>query len=125
MSKYNIDNLYYNDSEHKKRLLELLLKDNTNIEDLERLSLFYLASSDLDICNKFSNYLYDFKEHWIELEGLTRVNLSSSQRKLIYLGFNLYNNFHEEGMTVLNLFSGLDDDNIKVVIESIKIRLCH
>lgn len=63
MSKYNINNLYFKDVGYKKRLLELLLKDNTHADDRERLSLFYIVSSDLDIYNKFDNYLYDFSEH--------------------------------------------------------------
>lgn len=112
MSKYNVDNLCYKDFDHKKRLLELLLKDNTNIDDLERMSLFYIASSNIDLFNKFTNYLYNFKDHWIVPGGLNEVDLSSSQIKLIYLGFNLYNNYYDENdrMTILDTFSGLDRD---------------
>lgn len=124
MSKYNIDNLYFKDIEHKKRLLELLLKDNTNPKDIERLSLFYIVASDLDIYNKFNKFFYNFKDHCIVSEGFGEVDLSSSQRKFIYLGFNLYNDFYDdkENITIFNMFSGLDSDNFRVAIESIKLR---
>lgn len=124
MARYELDNLYFKDAGHKKRLLELLLIDNTHAEDRERLSLFYIVSSDLDTYNKFNKYLYDFQENWIIPEGLSEVDLSSSQKKLVHMGFNLYNNYNnsEQQITMLDVFNGLDSDNFKVAIEGIKIR---
>lgn len=124
MSKYDIDNLYFVDMEHKKRLLELLLKDNTYPTDLERLSLFYIVSSDLDLYIKFKNNLYNFEEHWIEPEGLSKIDLCGGHSRLMQLAFNLYNNYYDDDrrLTTLDIFSSLDSDNFRVALEGIKIR---
>jgi hypothetical protein len=125
MSKYKLDNIWFAGPEHKDRLLTLLSMDNTSPKDIERLSLFYIVASDKDLYFKFKSRLYDFKEHWIEPEQLSAVNLCTGHLYLVNLGFNLYNNFYDKDlcMTPLDLFSTLDYSNCKVAIEAIKIRI--
>lgn len=132
-----IDNLFFKNNEHEERLLDLIEKDNTFERDVDRLSMFYLVSCDNDIYRKFIEYkLYDFKEHTIIPKNYTWNFLSSSQEKILFLGYNLFNS-HSPGDTIkdvnkkeianrmlepINLFTSLDRDNFEVIMNAIKLR---
>jgi hypothetical protein len=102
------------------RLYELVKKDGMSKNDLERLSMFYILSSNNDLYSKI-NYIYDFDKRSIRPDCLEddNVDFCSSSRKLIRLAFNLYNGFSAE---VLNTFAGLDDNNFEIALNSLKIR---
>ena len=84
----------FKNEEHEKRFNELLERDRTADNDLERKSLFFIISgSDTLFINV--NELYSFKERNIHIEEFIKDNLDIdiNNKKLLYLGFQLYNNF--------------------------------
>ena len=62
---------------HKERFKELLQSDNTNREDVERRSLFYILSGNGDLFRK-RNHIYDFKDHSIEPDCLDSKDVDFS-----------------------------------------------
>lgn len=117
---------------HEKRFFELLARDNTRKEDIERQSLFYLLSG-ID-CLYYLYYkerklnieeIYDFNEHTIKPECLVNLSKSSKlqltreERKLIALAFNLYNNF---SITPLEAFHGLSKAAFDLAVSAIALR---
>ncbi|WP_052210450.1 DUF6075 family protein [Thermoanaerobacter sp. YS13] len=109
---------------HEQRFFELLARDNTRKEDIERQSLFYLLSGIDSLYyeeGKLSvEEIYDFSEHTIKpecLAGLTQ--LTREERKLIALAFNLYNNF---SITPLEAFHGLSKEAFDLAISAIALR---
>lgn len=87
--------------------------------DLERRALFHIIAGNEELYNNV-NSLYDFDENVILTECLDgEVYLSSSSRKLVKLAYHLYNGYET---SVLDVFSGLGDDNARLAIEAIKIR---
>ena len=107
--------------EHKERFARLLQRDHTNLADKERRALFFIISGNEDLFSKV-NHLYDFEEHVIKPETLeeSRVDFSSGTRRLVMLGFNLFNSSNPADVS--NCLSVLDEDNIKLAIEAIRIR---
>ncbi|PKM95028.1 MAG: hypothetical protein CVU84_06815 [Firmicutes bacterium HGW-Firmicutes-1] len=111
-------------AEHENKLMELIQRDGTHPKDKERISLFYNLSGNADLYAK-SDFIYDFKNHQIELDCLldSRVDFYSSSRALIRLAYNLYNGYQDDMTTPIDLLSGLDADNYLLALESIDIRL--
>lgn len=107
--------------EHKERFAKLLQRDHTNLADKERRSLFYIISGNEDLFSK-TEHLYDFEEHCIKPEVLESgpVVFSSGTRRLVMLGFNLFNSSNPADVS--ECLTVLDEDNIKLAIEAIKIR---
>ena len=105
---------------HTDNYTELLIKDKTAENDVERKSLFLIFSTD-DLFGKVT-HLYDFKEHSIKPQSLKNgeVDLSSSSRKLVMAAFNLYNGHYKADLC--DTFAGLDDENFDLMIQAIKIR---
>ncbi|MGI1691573.1 DUF6075 family protein [Thermoanaerobacter uzonensis] len=110
---------------HEKRFFELLARDNTRKEDIERQSLFYLLSG-IDCLYKLNiEEIYDFNEHTIKPECLVNLSKSSKlqltreERKLIALAFNLYNNF---SITPLEAFHGLSKEAFDLAVSAIALR---
>ena len=105
---------------HTDNYTELLIKDKTAENDVERKSLFLIFSTD-DLFGKVT-HLYDFKEHSIKPQSLKNgeVDLSSSSRKLVMAAFNLYNGHYKADLC--DTFASLDDENFNLVIQAIKIR---
>ena len=103
------------------RYEELLKKDKTAEDDRERKSLFYILAGNLDLYGKV-NYIYDFDERMIKSECLDseEVDFCSSSRKLIKLGYNLYNS--SNGADVMDTFYILDNDNFELALNAIKLR---
>lgn len=106
---------------HEDRFNELVKRDNTAEDDLERRSLFYILSGNLDLYNKV-DYIYDFDERKIKSECLEseEIDFCSSSRKLIKLGYNLYNS--SNSADVIDTFYILDDDNFELALNAIKLR---
>ena len=105
---------------HTDNYTELLIKDKTAENDVERKSLFLIFSTD-DLFGKVT-HPHDFKEHSIKPQSLENgeVDLSSSSRKLVMAAFNLYNGYYKADLC--NTFAGLDDENFDLMIQAIKIR---
>lgn len=103
------------------RYQQLLERSGATTGDLERRALFHIIAGS-DELYKNVNRLYDFEENVIKtdcLEGGGEVYLSSSSRKLVKLAYHLYNGYEAY---VLEVFSGLGDEDAKLAIEAIKIR---
>ena len=111
-------NYYYR---HEDRLADLLERDGTSERDLERKSLFYILSGNLDLYGKV-DYIYDFKTNSIKSDCFENeaIDFCSSSCNLIKLAYNLYNGYKAD---VLETFAGLDQDNFNLAMEAIKIRL--
>src|SRR6056297_3854773 len=105
----------------KKKFHEFMERDNMVKGDLERLSMFYILSSNKDLSSKV-DYIYDFKNRSIKSNCFDNENVDfcSSSRKLIRLAFNLFNGNYPAD--VLNSFSGLDDDNFEIALNALIIR---
>lgn len=106
---------------HKERFNEMVEKSNMYKGDLERKALFYILSGHSDLYEKSSG-LYDFKKNIIIRNY--QVDLSGSLSKLVYLGFNLYNNYTDErNLTPLDIIcGGLDDDCLRLALNAMLIR---
>lgn len=102
------------------RMKELIFRDKTSSGDCERLALFSILSGNDDLYSKVS-FVYDFAEHCIKPDCLDdgSVDLCSSSRSLLRLGFNLFNGFPAD---VRETFYSLDSDNIRLALEAIQIR---
>lgn len=101
----------------------LLEKDETNKEDLARKSLFYIIAGNYDLYFR-ANHIYDFKNRNINTDCLKdeTMDFSSNSRKLIKIGFNLYNGYNNPPSDILSLFSGLDKDNFNLAIQAMRIK---
>jgi len=103
------------------RYQQLLERSGATPGDLERQALFHIISRNDELYSNVDS-IYDFNENVIRtecLEGDSDVYLSSSSRKLIKLAYHLYNGYET---SLLEVFSGIDDDNARLAIEAIKIR---
>lgn len=101
------------------RYQQLLERSGATPGDFERKALFNIISGNDEIYSNVSS-LYDFDENVIKTDCLDGdLYLSSSSRKLVKLGYHLYNGYDA---SVLEVFSGLSDEDAKLAIEAIKIR---
>lgn len=114
--------------EHKKRYEKCIEKDKTFINDNERKGMFYILSSNEDIYKKI-NDLYDFTSRAISFEKFFEVEgeLSSAYIKMVYLAYQLYNNFKysdfdRKDLSIIDILAGLDKDNFDVCCYALKIR---
>lgn len=120
--------MIFKDNEHKIRYENYLIKDGTYINDVERNSMFYILSSDESIHKRIKK-IYNFKHRNIEIDGFLEIRneLNSAATKMVYLAYQLYNNFrysnHDiKDMTILDMLSGLDEENFEVCMRAIRIR---
>lgn len=104
---------------HKKNFLELEKRDNTSFGDIERLSLFYILSSEI-LYNRADN-LYNFKEHIIKSD-YNMSYLSSAEKSLVKLAFHLFTGRNEYSESICDIFSKLDSENQLIALNAIKIR---
>ena len=101
------------------RYQQLLERSDATPGDLERKALFHIIVGNDELYSNV-NSIYDFKENIILTESLEgEIYLSSSSRKLLKLAYHLYNGYET---SVLEVFSGLTDDDARLAIEAIKIR---
>ncbi|MFW6025751.1 MAG: DUF6075 family protein [Candidatus Woesearchaeota archaeon] len=105
----------------KGRFNQLMELDGTNEKDVERKALFHIIAGNEDLYKK-KDFIYDFKENCISPECFENeaVDFCSSSKKLIELGFNLFNNYPTN--SIINIFAGLDQVNFKLALDAIKIR---
>lgn len=103
------------------RYQQLLEMSGATPGDLERRALFHIIAGS-DELYKNLNSLYDFEENVILTECLgeeSEVYISSSSRKLVKLAYHLYNGYEA---SLLEVFSGMTDEDARLGIEAIKIR---
>ena len=101
-------------------------RDKVRDQDRERKALFFILSGCPDLINLDINDIYDFKEHCLVInleyqEAIEQFYLSSSSGSLLLLACNLYNN-RNKSLSVSDTFSNLDEDNLKLALNSIRIR---
>ncbi|WDM21275.1 DUF6075 family protein [Paenibacillus polymyxa] len=100
--------MHFHSDQHKRWFKQLCERDNTNIKDIERRSLFYVFSG-VELLYKNIEMLYNFEDHTIRLESYNQAFLTGGTRSLVDLAFNLYGSDAE--CEVRYLFSALDDRN--------------
>lgn len=116
--------LLFLNSNHNDRYGLLTEKDRTPSGDRDRESLFFICSGN-DFLFNHVNSIYDFKTRTINLDIFNELSLSSSEKSLLELAFNLYNNYthpEEEMNTVYELFRSLDEHNFELALSAIQIR---
>jgi len=103
------------------RYYEFVKRSNMAPDDTERTSLFFILSGNDDLYSKV-NHIYNFDENSIRPECFSTVDLCSSSKALVRLGFNLFNGYTDDYTDVLSLFCNLDSQNSKLAISAIMIR---
>lgn len=110
---------------HENNFYELLEKANVK-NDIERKSLFYIISGNSELY-KNVHKIYDFEENSLNIEVDNEGNIffpdlfvSSGATKLVYLAVQLYNRGNNQ--SVIDTFSGLDENNFELAINAIKMR---
>lgn len=90
-------------------------------KDSERKALFYILAGHDDLYEKTYG-LYDFENNLIIRDY--QVDLSGSLSKLVYLAFNLYNNYSDDrNLTVVDIIcGGLDNDCLVLALNAMMIR---
>lgn len=105
---------------HKTRFEALLLRADLELWDLERISMFYIFAGKEELTRKVSA-LYDFQERSIYSTDFgERADFSGGFTGLIKIAYNLFNSFNQ--VNFCSAMSNLDDDNLMIALEAIKIR---
>ena len=110
-----------------KRFVELMDKDNTKKDDNERKALFYIIAGNEELYSKVQ-YIYDFDTRMIKHDLLNvdedspayLTEPSSTARKLLELGFNLFNPRNKAD--VCDTFLTFGDENFLLAMNAIRIR---
>lgn len=105
---------------HKRNFDTLCIMDSTYDSDYERKTLFYILSGNTELYN-IAEKLYDIESHSIKIRSINKAVLSSSAKKLLLVGLNLYNNYKNTN-SILDTFACLDENNFFVALQAIKIR---
>jgi len=113
----------FKDTTHKDRFEALIEKDETNRSDIDRMTLFYILSGNHKLTENI-DLIYDFKNHFIQSNIFNHLSLSSSERGLLELSLNLYNNYSEKEnmLSIYEMFSQYDKDNFELAIAAIRYR---
>lgn len=105
-------------TEHEERYFEFLKKDGTERIDTEKQALLYILAS-FGIYDKV-DYIYDFKKHEIKNTIFSKTYLSSTAKRMLHLGLNLYNG--ADSPSPVEIFEGLDNEQLKICLKAISIR---
>lgn len=108
---------------NKNNFLELIKRDNTSEDDIERIALFYIIGESEELYSKV-DYIYDFEVRRITpyktLQGNQGYDFSGNSRSLIRIAYNLYNGYPAD---ILGTLNNLDEDNYAIALNAINIRL--
>ena len=107
---------------HMERFDQLMMEDNTDNNDIDRVALFFVIAGNNDLFQK-RKHIYDFKAHCIKYcldDG--KIDFSSGSKALIRLAFNLYNNYQCSEISPHDIMKYLDSDNLSLAIEAIQLR---
>lgn len=115
--------MYFLNEDHAYNFQNMLLQDKTHPGDKERQALFYIIGGNEDLFLK-RKHLYNFKDHEINPEVFTNgeVDLCSSSKAMVRLGYNLYNGYEDELTSPYDLFRILDEKNYFVAKSAIDMR---
>ena len=117
----------FKDKKHQQAYEEYIKISKIRNSDVERKSLFYLLAM-FPETRGMIHTLYDFKNNWINHEGLSQGWQTSGTLACCKLAFNLYNSFDgiedDEAYkySVINIFTYVDNDNKNYFFEAIRIR---
>lgn len=97
----------------------LMIRDQTDLEDMERQAMFYIVANTslYDRADK----IYDFADHSININCIETGAWSGGELKMIHVAFNLYNNYPSP-YSLLETFASLDYENQEIVFEAIRIK---
>lgn len=109
------------DNTHYERFYDLLSRDKTFDSDYERQAMFFIFAGVPDLYRSVDS-LYDFDSRLILLENFDSLKVSSGQRALVRLAYNLYNGYKDDRTDVCSIFYNLDSSNISLALSSIQIR---
>lgn len=111
------------DNSHRTRYQNMLNLAHVHRYDIERKSLFYILSGNKDLYQK-KHAIYDFHKNAIMFEWLEcgKVDLCSSSKALIRLGFNLYNGYYDNITNPLSLLCEMDSENLFIAYQAILLR---
>jgi hypothetical protein len=110
------------DSQHKNKFNTLIEKDNTHQDDSERQALFYIISGNKELFEKH-NLLYDFQNSYANTDCFEKgIDLTSTSKSLLRLGFNLYNSYGDKYTTPIDILCNLNKQNYDLAIQSMNIR---
>ncbi len=115
--------MYFLNEDHAYNFQNMLLQDKTHPGDKERQVLFYIIGGNEDLFLK-RKHLYNFKDHEINPDVFTNgeVDLCSSSKAMVRLGYNLYNGYEDELTSPYDLFRILDEKNFMVAKGAIDIK---
>lgn len=105
---------------HKRNFDTLCIVDSTHNSDYERKALFYILTGNTELYN-IAEKLYNIESHSINIRSINKAVLSSSAKKLLLIGLNLYNNYKNSN-SILDTFSSFDENNFFIALQAIKIR---
>jgi len=120
LDKFNND--IFIDDEHRKIFHFFIKKDNLNLEDRERVSLFYILSF-YDKFRKNINQFYDFENRGINSNVFDDMIFSDAERAIIRLAFHLFTGRGKYKATIKNTFWSSSGDFKTVSINAILIWL--
>jgi hypothetical protein len=117
-----LNNDIFIDEEHKKVFHFFIKKDKINLDDRERLSLFYILAFH-DKFRENINQFYDFENRGIKSDVIDNLMFSDAEKALIRLGFHLFTGSNKYKATIKNTFWSPSGDFETVAINSILIWL--
>ncbi|MEW8956955.1 DUF6075 family protein [Clostridium sp.] len=106
---------------HKVAFNTCMSKSGVNLEDRERVSMFYILSGCDDLVNKGIYKFYDFNKNIIK-PGSLRRDLCSSSKSMVKLAFHLYNGNHKN-LSIMDIIQPLDKSNRVITLNAIAIDL--
>ena len=100
------------------RLGKLALRNNEENPGAGKLCLFFMLAND-NVLHEKLDEIYDFKNHRPRIECLQTINLDSSRKKLLEVGFNLCCLYKAESMYPFDLIVDLDKDLFNLYVQAI------
>ena len=116
--------------EHEERFNNLVGRGRgVSINDIERVPGMYIMSANEDLFHKVDS-LYNFdkgrfridivEDEQGNLKPKFRIPLSSSEKKMMLLAFDMYSG--NDSLGINELFSSLDSSNREIVLSAIMMR---
>lgn len=126
-TEVSIGDIKFLSEKHRETYKNYLERAGSHYQDRERRAFFYIMSGSLDLVSKGIDRMYNFKENIPKFHPATleedeeKFCFCTSSQALFRLALNLYNNSYIS-LPVNQTFRDLDEDNLKLAIEAIKIR---
>ena len=102
----------------KERFEELINRDNTSLDDVERLQLFYTIACTDALYNR-ADRIYDFDNHQIKPSAFKRCqNSTEYDAMMLRRALHLYNSYLCKDVSTADLLDKLDYQNRLTVINA-------